>query len=343
MFVVRKPSAVAVILFVSVSVGTGCVYDRTGQSRTAQLYYQIDSHTERIGETERKAATLDARIERLRKEEEAYRERVADAGANLDGLLEALTALRGEVGELREEVRNRSALDEEVDYRLVAIEGRVDKLERTIIEGFERLAAGDVDFELPTNPPATGGLPTARVESDGGSDSGGAKVDEGSGTPTASDHKSDDVSQSNPTEGGAGEDTPVAEVSEGVQGSPDDIAFANALEAYRDGQWSKAGRALAGFTRKYPESPHAPEAAYLRGDTLYQQANYNGAIAAFQVVIESWGTAGQAPRAMYMQGVCFEAMGDPQDAAIFYQEVARIYPDSPEAADALARIKEIAE
>jgi TolA-binding protein len=370
---VSRFCAVAAAAALPALLAGGCVLDRTGQSRPYQMYQSIEDNRMRIEVQERSTANLDTRIVKMREEERAYREAVAESGANLEGLLENINALRGQVQSLRDEVRERGARDEQVDFRLLDIEARLDQLSDYLRS--MPVAEGGTPFDPQAEPGDAGeGSAPTEVEGAAGSDRAGSPPSAewvgGSSQPDAraapaADTPPDAAEGPEPAaEGSAPQgDPPPAEpepeaqpgVTQGAEepassaastpaasaGAADDLAFAAALEFYRDKDWSKAGRAFASFVGRHPESPHAAEASLLRADCLYQMARYNGAIAAYQVVIDEWPSRPQASRATYMQGMCFEAVGDPSDALIFYHEVARLYPDSEDASAARTRIKEL--
>ena len=328
------------------SLSTACVLDRTGQSRPYKMYQSIEANTSRIESTEAATRDMDGRIARMRAEEEAYRKAVAESGANLDGLQTSVMRLRGEVEAMRDELRDRGAQDAQVDFRLVEVEARLDEVVRQLGEAVTALESGALEqqsqppekrdvVERPKQPVRSGEPGDAKpVDVKGGDPE---KTD-----PEAADAKAVDTVESKVVDEPSKPGDPVATtIPSKPTGGPDDRAFASALESYRDKDWAKAGRAFAAFGGKYSDSRHAPDAALMGADCQYRLGRYNAAITSFQDVIEEWSATSHAARAMFMQGMCFEALGLPEDAVIFYQEVARIYPDTQDAEAARERILEL--
>ena len=87
------------------------------------------------------------------------------------------------------------------------------------------------------------------------------------------------------------------------------------------------------------------------GQCLFELGRYKNAITEFQKVIEAedkkvrkGAEAVWAPRAMFMQGLSFEELGTKQDleaAALFFDELVRIYPSAPEAERATRRLERL--
>ena len=100
-----------------------------------------------------------------------------------------------------------------------------------------------------------------------------------------------------------------------------------------------AARAVARrFVADNPTHDRVPEALYRVAESYQNEGNFKVAAQEFQVVVDKWGTSTWAPWSVLRQGECFEALGDKDNAKLFYADVVKLYPKSRAAKEAKAHL-----
>ncbi len=131
-------------------------------------------------------------------------------------------------------------------------------------------------------------------------------------------------------------------VVENEKPSEADAQFQSALVLVKKKDWEKAGSRLQRFIRDNPDSDRALEARYLVAQCLFELGRYKGAITTWQKVIEQDEAGSWAPKSMFMQGLSFEELGTTEDleaARVFFAELVRLYPDSPDSERAKVKLE----
>ncbi len=96
-----------------------------------------------------------------------------------------------------------------------------------------------------------------------------------------------------------------------------------------------AARAVAkGFIAENPAHDRAGEAYYRIAESYQNEGEFKQAAAAVQDVLDKAGTSTWAPWSLLRQGECFEGLGRPSDAKIFFCDVIKKYPRSKAAKEA---------
>jgi tol-pal system protein YbgF len=80
------------------------------------------------------------------------------------------------------------------------------------------------------------------------------------------------------------------------------------------------------FLRMYPNDPHAPDAQFWLGESLFQRQNYHDAADAFLTVSKKYDASGKAPDALLRLGQSLAAMGQKDLACATFGEVGVKYP-----------------
>jgi tol-pal system protein YbgF len=80
------------------------------------------------------------------------------------------------------------------------------------------------------------------------------------------------------------------------------------------------------FLRMYPTDPHAPDAQFWLGESLFQRQNYHDAADAFLTVSKKYEASGKAPDALLRLGQSLAAMGQKDLACATFGEVGVKYP-----------------
>jgi tol-pal system protein YbgF len=80
------------------------------------------------------------------------------------------------------------------------------------------------------------------------------------------------------------------------------------------------------FLRMYPTDPHASDAQFWLGESLFQRQNYHDAADAFLTVSKRYEASGKAPDALLRLGQSLAAMGQKDLACATFGEVGVKYP-----------------
>ena len=102
--------------------------------------------------------------------------------------------------------------------------------------------------------------------------------------------------------------------------------------------------AVASF-KKYlsaePKGANADAAQFYIAESLYSRQKYEEAILEYQKVVQGFPKSSQVPTSLLRQGISFQAIGDKDSAKLLYQKVMRDYPKSYAASVATGRLKNI--
>ena len=120
-------------LFLSLLLGSGCVLDRTGQSITSQAQRELAIQSSRMDEQGRLSEELERRVEQAEEVIRYRGQQDARELENLEGVIHEVQRMRGDLEVLQHESRltqgSESTFREDTDFRLVALETRVEQLE----------------------------------------------------------------------------------------------------------------------------------------------------------------------------------------------------------------------
>jgi TolA-binding protein len=128
----------------------------------------------------------------------------------------------------------------------------------------------------------------------------------------------------------------VAEPAEQLPPTPEE-RLALAREHLQAGRTAPARAILLQLIESAGETGDKAQLAelrYLVGDSLYKEGQYQPAILAFQEVVDRHNDSDRAAWAMLRQGQCFEALGQRDNAGLFYDDVIRLFPRSKAAKEA---------
>jgi TolA-binding protein len=99
------------------------------------------------------------------------------------------------------------------------------------------------------------------------------------------------------------------------------------LAAIQIGVWEDAYKIAKGFSRRFPDSPLAPNALYLLG-TAYQDAGeYPKAIEVFTSFLDQYSTHDLAPRTRFLRGFNHNFMNEPAEARADFETFIASYPN----------------
>lgn len=280
----------------------GCVLDRTGQSATDAYARALADHGRRVAELEAVSEDISRRVAQL---EEVGRAR----GQEEILKMETMEQLRTEVANLRGDLETLAhdyqtyeragiGFQTDSDWRMTYQEQRVAALEKSL------------GMKAPPPPPKDGAVDATTPPADGTT---AVVAPPAEGTP------------------------PVATPETAAPPSVDEV-FSLIAQNLQEGKGAAARAVANRFLTENPRSDRAPEAYYRIAESYQNESAFAEAAAAFQVVIDKFGTSTWAPWSMLRQAECFESMGKKAEAKLFYEEVIAKYPKSKAAKEAKAKL-----
>ena len=132
--------------------------------------------------------------------------------------------------------------------------------------------------------------------------------------------------------------TAAPETAVVIEAKTPDEYFALLTQNLSEGKGAAARAVARRFIDENPKSDRLPEAYYRIAESYQNEAAYADAAAAFQLVVDRYGTSTWAPWAMLRQGECFDALGQKENAKLFWQETIHKYPKSKAATEAKGHI-----
>lgn len=115
-----------------------------------------------------------------------------------------------------------------------------------------------------------------------------------------------------------------------------------AFEKLRNGQYDAAIKALAAFTREYPDSTYTDNAWYWLGQARYVQGDLSGATTALRTVINDFPKSGKMASSLLRLGIIQQTLGKTNKARATFQRITHDYPNSGSADKARGRLQKMA-
>ena len=272
------------------------------QSATGEYARQVMVAQQRSYTVEQKLVETDKRLAQLEESLRAAGQYEAERLENIGQVNAEVNRLRGEIEVIRFELdelkRSSDAFMVDFDRRQLYDEVRLQQLEEFL----------GVDAPPPPS------LPDELMEGDTGL------------VPEPCDSLTDPDCV--PVEPGA--------VPEQAEPLPDDAAgkLARAMEHLEGGRTRVARVILEKAVQEHRDDPLMPEIRYRLAQTQFEENQWNGAVTAFQSVIDHHPKSDWSAWSILRQGDCFVGLGQPENAKIFYEEVVRVYPRSDAAKEA---------
>ena len=104
------------------------------------------------------------------------------------------------------------------------------------------------------------------------------------------------------------------------------------------GREEAAEAVLNRILKEFPRSEYEPEVRYRLAEAAFNSKNYPESARRFQDVLNRHPSSPFASWSLLRQGECFEAMGQQDNAAIFYNDVISEYPKSKAAKEAKQKL-----
>lgn len=269
-------------------LATGCVVDRTGQSRSLSLQQDLaETHTQVQGlqrQVDDQLHRTSARLVEMEENAELNRRNLADSGAILDTMVSEMQGLRGTFEQvsykLSQNDQRSERLQEDLEFRLQEIEKRLVALEK-----------------------AQAALMLASPQGEGGAE--------------------------------------LLDASESGEKLTGEETLKKARGYFDGGNYKISLAFLRSFKKRFPQDPGNEEAQFLLAESLRLDGDLKSALQEYQVLVDTWPKSSRIPSVMLRQGESFVALGDKEAATLFFNELVRGYPRSPEAETAKARLKEL--
>lgn len=117
--------------------------------------------------------------------------------------------------------------------------------------------------------------------------------------------------------------------------------YAEAKQAFDQGEYEKARQGFSLLVSKYPKSERVDNAQFWLGETYYKERWYQKAILEYQKVIEKYPKGNKVAASMLKQAFSFFHLGDKSNCRLILNELVRKFPGSNESAVAKNKLKEL--
>lgn len=109
-------------------------------------------------------------------------------------------------------------------------------------------------------------------------------------------------------------------------------AYEAAYAKYNAGDFAGARAGFDVFLAKYPQNSLVPNALYWKGETYYSQKNFPQAILTFKEVTGRFSKHDKAAAALLKIGMCYDQVGDSDNAVFYLRALVEDFPGSAPAA-----------
>jgi TolA-binding protein len=275
-----------------------CVIDRTGQSATDQMHRELADHGRRVRELEVVSEDMSRRVGQM---EEVTRAR----GQEEILKMETMEQLRQEVARIRGDFEVLQH-----DYGTYEQAGVGFQQDSDYRMSYVESRVGQLEKSLgvkapapPTRDPSTGAITTP--------------------DPAA------------PTDPAAVGPAVAPEVDVPVSATPEEL-FSLIGKNLEEGNGGVARAIAKRFIQDNPKSDRVAEAYYRIAESWQNEADYKTAAAAFQLVSDKYAQSTWASWSVLRVGECFAALGDKENARLFWSDVVQRFPKSKAAKEAKA-------
>lgn len=142
--------------------------------------------------------------------------------------------------------------------------------------------------------------------------------------------------------GGAATQPPQAQLPSGPPaGLSADTLYSNGYRDYSTGKTDLALQEFNEYLKYFPTTLFAGNAQYYIGDLKYKAADYQGALQAFDAVLERYPDGTKTPDSHYMKALCYVKLNKNDAAATEFRDIIKHYPDTDLAQKARARLREM--
>jgi len=126
-----------------------------------------------------------------------------------------------------------------------------------------------------------------------------------------------------------------------AQAPPPDVLYNNGLRDYNSGKYDIANQEFGDYLKYYSNTDLAGNAQFYLGEIAYRQGNFQGAIQAYDTVLQQYAGGNKAAAAQLKKGFALLELGQ-RDAGVreLNSLIAR-YPRSVEATQARERLRQL--
>ncbi len=121
----------------------------------------------------------------------------------------------------------------------------------------------------------------------------------------------------------------------------DQVAYAQAFQTLKDGDYAAAIAQFRDFTRNHPQSALLDNAQYWLGEAYYVTRDYEHAAGAFRAVGERWPDSRKAPDALLKLGYTLQEQKRLPEARSALAQVVQRFPGSDAARLAAERLRKL--
>lgn len=308
-------------MLVLLTFGTffGCPKDRTGLSGTEDLVQsinEVESLVLKMNEVEQRISKIE-NVTRARGQDEILKleslDQVRVEVANMRGEMERM---QFQMGQMNDTVKSQQ---EDAQFRLDWLEQRAVQIENAL--GVVAPQPGEVVSVNPVDPsinqPPSLGPDDQIIDADSQNESA-SDTNEGTEQPKRSTATTNETTES-------------AVTAESLLQLAKDHLVA--------GREAAAEAVLNRILTEFPRSSIEPEVRYRLAEAAFNSKQYAESARRFQDVLNRFPTSSFASWSLLRQGECFEAMGQKENAEIFYNDVIAEYPKSKAAKEAKTKLK----
>ncbi|MBI5250534.1 MAG: tol-pal system protein YbgF [Desulfomonile tiedjei] len=123
--------------------------------------------------------------------------------------------------------------------------------------------------------------------------------------------------------------------------SPDEKAYRDAYQLFRNGSFDQAIAQFEEFLKRNPKSPLASDAVYWIGEAEFGKGRFDEAVLQFDRVVKEFPGSKKELNALLKQGQAFEKMGDLKSARIIYRKLAGDQPHTAQGRIAGTKLKQL--
>lgn len=280
----------------------GCPKDRTGMSSTSDVLAatkEVESLVLKMNEVEKRIAQVES-ITKARGQSEIMKME------SMDQVRMEMANMRGELEQVQFEFSQlqtgTQAQQSDVQFRIDWLEERATNLEESL--GFD-------------TPPPTGEQKVVSTSNDTNSET----------TPSVEP-------TSMMTDATALSEQPTSEPE-----VTDKSLLKLAKDHLQGGREEAAEAILNRILKEFPSTALEPEVRYRLAEASFNKSDYINSARRFQDVLQRFPQSPFASWSMLRQGECFEAMGQTDNAKVFYQSVIDEYPQSKAAKEAAIKLE----
>jgi tol-pal system protein YbgF len=149
--------------------------------------------------------------------------------------------------------------------------------------------------------------------------------------------------------GGSAGTAPAGGATAAPNGSPvatppisSDTLYQNALRDYNSGRYDLSRQEFGDFLKNFPDSDLAGNSQFYLGEIDFSQANYQDALAAYDMVIVNYPKSYKLAPASLKKGEAMLALGQKASAIRQFRSVVSRFPGTDEAKRAESHLKQLA-